>query len=71
MGGISGHAGLFSNANDLAILMQMNLNLGTYADQRYFHEWTLPIFTMPQSLDNRRGMGWDKPITGTRDGPYQ
>jgi len=69
MGGIAGHAGLFSNANDLAILMQMNLNMGEYAGKRYFDKWTLPIFTMPQSVNNRRGMGWDKPITGTEDGP--
>ena len=69
MGGIAGHAGLFSNANDLAILMQMNLNMGEYAGKKYFESWTIPIFTTPQSMDNRRGMGWDKPITGTDEGP--
>lgn len=69
MGGIAGHAGLFSNANDLAILMQMNLNMGSYAGKKYFNDWTIPIFTMPQSVNNRRGMGWDKPITGTDEGP--
>lgn len=69
MGGIAGHAGLFSNACNLAILMQMNLNMGEYAGKSYFEKWTLPIFTTPQSVNNRRGMGWDKPITGTEDGP--
>lgn len=69
MGGIAGHAGLFSNANDLAILLQMNMQMGQYADKQYFNAWTIPIFTTPQSMENRRGMGWDKPITGTEDGP--
>lgn len=69
MGGIAGHAGLFSTANDLAILMQMNMDMGTYAGKRYFNNWTVPIFTTPQSVDNRRGLGWDKPITGTDEGP--
>lgn len=35
MGGISGHAGLFSNASEVAVLMQLFLNLGTYADQEF------------------------------------
>lgn len=69
MGGIAGHAGLFSNARDLAILMQMNLQLGNYGGQQYFQPWTVPIFTSKQGEDNRRGLGWDKPITGTEDGP--
>lgn len=69
MGGIAGHAGLFSNANDLAILLQMNMQLGQYAQRQYFNAWTIPIFTAPQSMENRRGMGWDKPIAGTSDGP--
>lgn len=69
MGGVAGHAGLFSNANDLAILLQMNMQMGQYAGQQYLNAWTIPIFTTPQSMENRRGMGWDKPITGTEDGP--
>ena len=69
MGGIAGHAGLFSTANDLAILLQMNLQMGYYAGKKYFEPWTIPIFTTPQSVENRRGMGWDKPITGTEEGP--
>ncbi|HEY9117763.1 MAG TPA: serine hydrolase, partial [Roseivirga sp.] len=69
MGGIAGHAGLFSNANDLAILLQMNLQMGSYADKQYFNDWTIPIFTSAQTMENRRGLGWDKPITGTDEGP--
>lgn len=69
MGGIAGHAGLFSNANDLAILMQMNMQMGEYAEKQYFNNWTIPIFTSAQYMDNRRGLGWDKPITGTDEGP--
>ena len=69
MGGVAGHAGLFSNANDLAILLQMNMQMGQYADKKYLNAWTIPIFTTPQSMENRRGLGWDKPITGTEDGP--
>ncbi|WP_305981769.1 glycoside hydrolase family 3 N-terminal domain-containing protein [Roseivirga thermotolerans] len=69
MGGIAGHAGLFSTANDLAILLQMNLQMGYYAGKKYFEPWTIPIFSTPQSVENRRGMGWDKPITGTEEGP--
>ena len=68
-GGIAGHAGLFSTANDLAILMQMNMQMGHYAGQQYFNNWTIPIFTSAQNMENRRGLGWDKPITGTEDGP--
>ncbi|WP_420385020.1 glycoside hydrolase family 3 N-terminal domain-containing protein [Roseivirga sp.] len=69
MGGIAGHAGLFSNANDLAILMQMNMQMGLYAGRQYFNAWTIPIFTSAQNMENRRGLGWDKPITGTDEGP--
>jgi len=68
-GGIAGHAGLFSTANDLAILMQMNMQMGQYAGNQYFNNWTIPIFTSAQNMENRRGLGWDKPITGTKDGP--
>ncbi len=48
LGGISGHAGLFSNANDLAKLLQMFLNGGEYGDRRYLEEETLAEFTRTQ-----------------------
>jgi len=59
-GGVAGHAGLFSNAYDLAILMQMNLQKGLYGDRRYFQEETLPTFARMQDAANHRGLGWDK-----------
>lgn len=63
MGGISGHAGLFSNANDLAKIMQMYLNKGTYGNVRYFNPETIELFTSKQNGENnnRRGLGFDKP----------
>lgn len=61
MGGISGNAGLFSNANDLAKLYQMLLNDGVYGGERYLSEKTCRIFTRTKSGISRRGLGWDKP----------
>ncbi|MBN1416587.1 MAG: serine hydrolase [Bacteroidales bacterium] len=65
MGGISGHAGLFSNANDLAKVMQMYLNKGSYGGIKYFNPETISLFTSKQNGDhnNRRGLGFDKPET--------
>jgi len=62
VGGVAGHAGLFSNAKDLAILMQMNLWDGAYGGVRYFSKGTVPYFTKKQFDENRRGLGWDKPV---------
>lgn len=62
VGGVAGHAGLFSNAKDLAVLMQMNLWDGTYGGVRYFSKGTVPYFTRKQFDENRRGLGWDKPV---------
>lgn len=63
MGGVAGHAGLFSNANDLAKMMQMYLNGGNYGGIRYLDSITLKEFTRCQYCDddNRRGIGFDKP----------
>ncbi len=60
-GGISGNAGLFSNANDLVKLYQMWLNLGTYGGERYLSKETTRLFTMTKSPNSRRGLGFDKP----------
>jgi beta-glucosidase-like glycosyl hydrolase/CubicO group peptidase (beta-lactamase class C family) len=60
-GGISGNAGLFSNANDLAKLYQMWLNGGEYGDERYLSEETVRVFTTTKSSISRRGLGFDKP----------
>jgi beta-N-acetylhexosaminidase len=63
LGGVSGHAGLFANANDLAKLMQMYLDKGEYGGKRYIkaetiEEWTRTRF--PEN-NNRRALGFDKP----------
>ncbi|MDR2816322.1 MAG: serine hydrolase [Proteiniphilum sp.] len=60
-GGISGNAGLFSNANDLAKLYQMWLNGGEYGGERYLSEETVRLFTTMKSSVSRRGLGFDKP----------
>ena len=62
MGGVSGHAGLFGNANDLAKLMQMYLNMGTYGDEHYISDKTLNEFiSRPFARQgNHRGIGFDK-----------
>lgn len=59
-GGVSGHAGLFSSANDLAILCQMLLNGGTYGGKRYFKPETIDLFTAKNSNVSRRGLGFDR-----------
>lgn len=63
MGGVSGHAGLFSNANDLAKLFQMLLNGGTYGEEKFLEKSTIDYFNSTPFLSagNRRGLGFDKP----------
>jgi len=62
--GISGHAGLFGNANDLAKLMQMYLQKGYYGGQQFIEEKTMKQWTSYQlsvEENSRRGVGFDKP----------
>ncbi len=61
LGGIGGHAGVFSNANDVGVMMQLYLNGGTYGGKRYFETATVNEFTGAQYPNNRRGIGFDKP----------
>ncbi len=63
LGGVSGNAGLFATATDLAKLMQMYMQYGNYNGKRYISEATLREFTKVQYPDNenRRGLGFDKP----------
>lgn len=71
-GGVSGHAGVFSDANDLAIIMQMLMNGGQYGGQRYFQESTVAEFTKQQYVENenRRGIIFDKPeVDFSKNGP--
>lgn len=60
LGGVAGHAGLFSNAEDLAVLFQMMLNNGTYGGRRYLSQETIAQFTSAD-YGNHRGLGFDKP----------
>ena len=59
LGGVSGHAGLFSNANDLAIIMQMLLNEGYYGGEQFFSPSTVQLFTSRHAECTRRGIGFD------------
>ena len=62
-GGVSGNAGLFSNANDLAKVLQLYVNHGIYGGERYLSEATCRLFTESKSPTTRRGLGFDKPDT--------
>ncbi|UOB18204.1 glycoside hydrolase family 3 N-terminal domain-containing protein [Abyssalbus ytuae] len=66
LGGVGGHAGLFSNANDVAKIMQMYLQKGYYGGKRYFNTYTIDKFNTCYfcSENNRRGVGFDKPQLG-------
>jgi beta-N-acetylhexosaminidase len=71
MGGVSGHAGLFSTAPDLAAFCQMLLNGGVYAHSRILKRATIAQFTAPQSLSNgTRTLGWAVPTEGSSSGHY-
>ena len=60
-GGVAGHAGLFSNAYDIAVIMQMLLNGGTFNGKKYLNTSTIDLFTGYHSATSRRGYGFDKP----------
>ena len=69
LGGVAGHAGLFSNATELAIFMQMLLNKGTYGGARFLRDSTVAEFTRQQNQASSRGLGWDtKSPTGSSAG---
>lgn len=70
MGGVAGHAGLFSNATDLAALMQFLLNKGQIGDQSIIKKEIVDQFTACQFCPgNRRGIGFDKPTVSLKNGP--
>lgn len=64
MGGVSANAGLFGTANDLAKLMQMYLNGGSYGGKQIIAKESIDEFTKYQFTENnnRRGLGFDKPL---------
>lgn len=63
LGGVSGNAGLFSNANDLAKVLQLLLDGGEYGGKHYLSKETIKLFTTAKSVHSRRGLGFDKPDT--------
>lgn len=74
LGGVGGHAGVFSNARDVGVMMQMFLNGGRYAGERYIEPSTVSEFVECQfcaidSVENRRGIGFDKPVRDGGPGP--
>jgi len=64
MGGVSANAGLFANAYDLAKIMQMYLNGGSYAGQQFIEQSALDTFASRHfaAEGNHRGLGFDKPL---------
>ena len=70
MGGVGGHAGVFSDATDLAGYMQMLLNGGVYGGKRYLSKKVIKEYTACQFCPkNRRGAGFDKPVVDGEGGP--
>lgn len=63
MGGLSGNAGLFSTAAEVAKIYQMLLNGGEWNGKRYLSEATCRLFTTEKSFISRRGLGFDRPDT--------
>ena len=71
IGGVSGHAGVFSTAPDLAAFCQMLLNGGVYGHHRIVKRSTITVFTAPQELaKNTRTLGWVVPTEGSSSGHY-
>lgn len=67
LGGISGNAGLFATAHDVAITYQMLLNLGELDGKRYLSAETCKLFTTTTSASGRRGLGYDKPVPAIQE----
>ena len=71
IGGVSGHAGVFSTSPDLAIFCQMLLNGGVYDHRRILKRSTIAEFTVPQPLaKNTRTLGWVVPTEASSSGHY-
>ena len=70
LGGVSGHAGLFSSARDLAVFVQMLMNGGTYAGVRIVKPTTVARWTSSQDLGSSRALGWDTPSSVSSAGRF-
>ena len=70
LGGVSGHAGLFGNSLDVAILAEMLLQQGSYGGVQFIDSAEIEDFTRQQFPlnDNRRGLGFDRPISDPEEG---
>ncbi|MBF89923.1 MAG: hypothetical protein CMG75_09805 [Candidatus Marinimicrobia bacterium] len=66
LGGIAGHAGLFSSAKDLGVFSQMMMDYGFFGGRRYFSRSIIEKFTSKQELPkgSDRAIGWDTPTKG-------
>jgi beta-N-acetylhexosaminidase len=70
LGGVAGHAGLFSSARDLAVFAQMMLNGGFYGGRRFIDPATIALFTGQHGPESSRALGWDTPAAGSSAGNY-
>ncbi|NJD09514.1 MAG: hypothetical protein FIB01_03375 [Gemmatimonadetes bacterium] len=70
LGGVSGHAGLFSSARDLAVIAQLLLDGGSYAGRSYISPATVAQFTARQAENSSRALGWDTPSRNSSAGDY-
>ncbi|WP_338789959.1 glycoside hydrolase family 3 N-terminal domain-containing protein [Bernardetia sp. MNP-M8] len=66
LGGVSGHAGTFANANDIGILMQTFLQGGNYGGVQYFNKEVVDEFTARQITGGRRALGFDMSVKGSK-----
>jgi CubicO group peptidase (beta-lactamase class C family) len=70
IGGVAGHAGLFSSARDLAVFAQLMLNHGFYGGRRFIDPATIDTFTHRYSDASSRALGWDTPTPRASSGDY-
>jgi serine-type D-Ala-D-Ala carboxypeptidase len=70
MGGVAGHAGLFSSARDLAVFAQMLLGGGSYGGARILRPQSVARWTARQDRGSSRALGWDTPSPGSSAGRY-
>src|SRR5438105_2108957 len=70
LGGVAGHAGLFSSARDVAVFCQMLLNGGQYGGVRFINAETIARWTSRQARASSRAIGWDTPSDHSSAGRY-
>ncbi|HEU0299675.1 MAG TPA: serine hydrolase, partial [Longimicrobium sp.] len=70
LGGVAGHAGIFSTAWDLSVFAQTLLNGGAYGTRRIWERGTVAAFTRRQPNAGTRALGWDTPAPRSSAGSY-